>query len=1582
MSPADHAVIRCALVGADSLLIECGEALLGKGHEIVAVAAGSRRVADWATSKQLTVIDATGPVAHWEPELATHSFEWLFAITHLALLPDSVISLPTKGAINFHDGPLPGYAGLNTPAWALINGEDGYGITWHMITSGIDEGDVVAQARFDVAEGETSLSLNTRNFEAAIATFGVLVDDITAGTLTSTPQDTSATHRTYSRHDRPAALAVLDWRRPAVELDRLVRGLTFGPYPNPLGLAKLLVGDDAVAVLTVALDTDDDTARSAPGTILGITDDAVRVATGDGTISLTGFSTLRGAELSVADVVARLGLTQGQQLPPLSDAQVASLDELGPLLARQESAHLRQLSDLEPVELPWASTPAAQHVTEHDVLPLEVPESLRDDEGAVLGAFAVVLSRLVGKDRFHLALFDDGWSDRTGTASTLLADVVPFEVRIDAEEHLGDVRSQVSDALARAKERLPFAQELIARHPETVRNPDLVAGRLLPISVALGSPAPSVDGVVVELCHQTGGWELRYDRALVDADDATLLAACISTVLEAVAGGGDASAADVDLLGPSLRHRVLVDWNDTARPLPATTIHELIEARADLTPDVTAVIFEDASITYAELDERANRLAHHLIELGTGPDSLVGVHVSRGIDLVVAAVAVHKAGGAYVPLDPVYPANRLEHMISDSGCAVVVTESQQLSTLPLRDDPRITVVVLDTDAAQIAERPATRPGVAVDPSNLAYCIYTSGSTGLPKGVLVEHRNVVNFFVGMDERVPHDLPATWFAVTSLSFDISVLELLYTLTRGFSVVVYLDRDRAEGDESETFVEQHPEIPIDFSLFYFSGDAAEGAGRDKYRLLLEGAKFADTHGFEAVWTPERHFHAFGGLYPQPAVTSAAVAAITQNVKVRAGSVVMPLEHPIRVAEAWSIVDNLSNGRVGISVASGWQPNDFVLRPENFKNAKQAMFDGIEQVQRLWRGETVTFDGATPDPVDVTTLPRPVQPELPTWITSAGNPETYIQAGKIGANVLTHLLGQSVEQLAPKIDAYRQARAEAGFDPDAGVVTLMLHTFVGDDEDAVRDAVREPLKAYLGESFSLLREYAWSFPAFQRPEGSTPSDGGLTDDVFRDLDAEDLDAVLEFAFLRYYETSGLFGTPERCRAMVDSLKGIGVNEVACLIDFGIDTDDVLDSLPLLDRIRQDCNAGVATDGATATAVSSLDQSVAAQLERHGVTHLQCTPSMARMLSLQDTSREALGQVEHLFIGGEAFPVALAEDLRAASRSGNVTNMYGPTETTIWSSTWQLDGPLDVIPIGTPIANTQIYVLDRNRQPVPPGVAGELWIGGDGVVRGYHARAELTAERFVEDPFVPGNRMYLTGDLARWRQLPDGSAQLEFLGRIDHQVKIRGYRIELGEIETQLGRSAGVRECVAVVREDTPGDQQLMAYVSPAESVTLEPSALKDHLRATLPDVMIPAHVLVLDDLPHTPNGKIDRNALPSLAEVLGRRSADTPTAGATNDLEADVLEVWEQTLGRTGISIDDNFFDIGGHSLLIVRMHRQLKERLERPIALTELYRFPTVRTFAASLDGDQAAATKQESVDRAARRRENLGRRRARR
>ncbi len=318
---------------------------------------------------------------------------------------------------------------------------------------------------------------------------------------------------------------------------------------------------------------------------------------------------------------------------------------------------------------------------------------------------------------------------------------------------------------------------------------------------------------------------------------------------------------------------------------------------------------------------------------------------------MIGALAIQKAGGAYVPMDPAYPADRLALYAEDSAAPVIVTQSDLAARFTAE------TLCLDTDG-RLAQAADTNPTSGVTPEDVAYMIYTSGSTGRPKGVQVEHRNVINFFTGMDDRLG-TTPGTWLAVTSLSFDISVLELFWTLARGFKVVISSDENRALVSSGRIASAQK----MDFSLYYWGND--DGQGPKKYELLLEGAKFADSHGFTAVWTPERHFHAFGGPYPNPSVTGAAIAAVTRNLSVRAGSCVVPLHHPARIAEEWAVIDNLTNGRTGIAIASGWQPEDFVLRPENAPpNNKTAMFAAADQVRRLWRGEGVDFpksDGTT---------------------------------------------------------------------------------------------------------------------------------------------------------------------------------------------------------------------------------------------------------------------------------------------------------------------------------------------------------------------------------------------------------------------------------------------------------------------------------------------------------------------------------------------------------------------------------------------------------------------------------------------
>jgi catechol 2,3-dioxygenase-like lactoylglutathione lyase family enzyme len=315
------------------------------------------------------------------------------------------------------------------------------------------------------------------------------------------------------------------------------------------------------------------------------------------------------------------------------------------------------------------------------------------------------------------------------------------------------------------------------------------------------------------------------------------------------------------------------------------------------------------------------------------------------------------------------------------------------------------------------------------------------------------------------------------------------------------------------------------------------------------------------------------------------------------------------------------------------------------------------------------------------------------------------------------------------------------------------------------------------------------------------------------------------------------------------------------------------------------------------------------------------------------------------------------------------VINMYGPTETTIWSSTHAVrseDGAGSVVAIGRPIGNTAMYVLDARREPVPIGVAGELYIGGAGLARGYHGRPELTAERFIGDPFRGGDaRMYRTGDLARYRD--DGT--LEFVGRVDQQVKLRGFRIELGEIEATLAEHPAVHEVAVAVREERAGDQRLVAYVVPRGAAPPDADELRRLARARLPDYMVPAAVVLLPAMPLTPNGKLDRKALPALAGEA-RASARPYTAARTDDERA-IAEIWAAVLGVPRVGMDDNFFDLGGHSLLLAQVHAQLRARVRADLPLVKLIEHPTVGALARYLSEAPdvtAAAAARAAQDRA--------------
>lgn len=655
---------------------------------------------------------------------------------------------------------------------------------------------------------------------------------------------------------------------------------------------------------------------------------------------------------------------------------------------------------------------------------------------------------------------------------------------------------------------------------------------------------------------------LEYISDLFDKETIERMGQHYQTILSAIVANPGQRISDLPLMTETERQQLLVEWNDTKTEVnDDLCIHQLFERQAAKTPDEVAVVCEDQHLTYAELNRRANQVAHQLRSMGVGPEAPVGVCVERGPNLIVGLLGVLKAGGAYVPIDPSYPKERISFILEDARGPVIVTQEHVRAQLP---EHGAGVLCLDADWEEIAKQPEANPDSGVQVDHMAYVIYTSGSTGKPKGVIVEHRNVLNFFVGMDERVGMKEGDALLAVTSYAFDISVLELFWTITRGVKVVILSEHS----------------------------DAA-----------------------------------------------------------------------------------------------------FTLQE--------------------------------------------------------------------------------------------------------------------------------------------------------------------------------------------------------------------------------------------------------------------------QVEQHGITMMQGTPSFLKMLLTNKATMNALKSLRVLLLGGEALPTSLAKRLKE-ELPARLLNMYGPTETTIWSASYEIDQVGYQVPIGRPIANTEFYLLDRNGQPVPIGVPGELYIGGAGVTRGYLGRPELTAERFVANHFSEksGDRLYKTGDLVRY--LPDGN--LEFIERLDNQVKIRGFRIELGEIESVLGGHPEVLEHAVVAQPDAQGEMRLVGYVVLESGHELKPAELRNFLKEQLPEYMVPTIFVALERLPLTPNGKLDRNALP----VPDGESAEEHVAPRTA-VEAVLTKIWCDLLGFERVSIHSNFFEVGGHSLLVMQMVSRVRDTFKTEMPLYRLFQSSTIAGLAQVLVQYESTPGQMETIAR---------------
>ena len=381
------------------------------------------------------------------------------------------------------------------------------------------------------------------------------------------------------------------------------------------------------------------------------------------------------------------------------------------------------------------------------------------------------------------------------------------------------------------------------------------------------------------------------------------------------------------------------------------------------------------------------------------------------------------------------------------------------------------------------------------------------------------------------------------------------------------------------------------LDFSFIFFS-DSGESVEGMPYQLILDLARFGDQHDFKAVWVPERHHLPFGGIFPNPAVLGATLAQCTKHIRIRSGSVVLPLHHPVEVAESWSMVDNLSQGRVDLGFASGWNPNDFVVSPDTYGDLRNVWLERIPMVQKLWRGESLIFKNGKQEDTPTKIYPSPVQKDINIWMTATKKEETFAIAGAHGYNVLTMLQGTDLEELNKKIAVYRKARKDNGFNPDEGVVTLMMHTLVHHNKDLVMEKIKQPFYNYVKSSFS---GHIQALDPSQRPSEAQ------------------IENTVAFSYERYVRTAALFGTPDSTQEMLHHIRGAGVDEVACLMDFGVDYDTVIQSLGYLNQMKN----------------IYLTNSVSTSTSKNEVAHFKHTDKKGGGVDFDHTNIELLNKIE-----------------------------------------------------------------------------------------------------------------------------------------------------------------------------------------------------------------------------------------------------------------------------------------------------------------------------------------------------------------
>jgi len=789
--PQDHG-LNCILIGEGATHLNCTRLLLENDFTLTGIVSDDPEVAHLALPHD---IPCSSGYPFLKELLENSDCDYLFSIANRYIISEELLTMPRELAINYHNAPLPRYAGVHAPAWALLNGESTHGITWHVMSPLVDGGDILEQLIFPIDPEETTLTLNIKCFEAALTAFQNLLRQIKRNEISRIPQKLEK--RTYfSQKERSPMGAILPFERGAEQVLRLVNALNFGFSDNTMSSARILVEGQCLSVGTAQIKNTE--SSSPPGTIVSINQDELQISTGSKDVVLKDIMNVRGRKLSLEDDLVGKLITSDDSLRSLSDHEIVSIENLDAMLHRHEAFWVRQLEHTHPVQLSFNRETVCEVADdiEHLILKLPLPksfvhhvrENLPEHEiaDALIAVFAIYLSRTCHEQSFDIGFSHHTVRSETASFEELFALHVPFHFKLSLDQAFHEIVADIASLRRKLTRRKTFYRDIHARYRRLRGKPELSKDNLFPLTIdfvpslneVFSIPDQNVFRIIIP--EQEKGWYFSFNPQYHDRDSVGRAVNNMKTLIDEIVEKISQPHVHFSLLSGEEKKIVLNEWNNTKVSLEqGRYVHHHIEEVAENFPDAIALVIGQHSITYGELNSRVNRLARYLIKMGVQAEQHIAFCLDRSVELVVSLLAIMKTGAAYVPLDPAYPPKRIMEMWSQTGISIVIS---QLSIADRFQFKREITICLDRDWPIISLENSVNPVVEIHSECMAYIIFTSGSTAQPKGVMATYGGLYNHFYSHLGFLDHQQGHHVLHLVSFSFDAGTSHLLTALGAG--------------------------------------------------------------------------------------------------------------------------------------------------------------------------------------------------------------------------------------------------------------------------------------------------------------------------------------------------------------------------------------------------------------------------------------------------------------------------------------------------------------------------------------------------------------------------------------------------------------------------------------------------------------------------------------------------------------------------------------------------------------------------------------------------------------------------------